>query len=151
MYEQEMPVLRKRDDACAVAGELARRSGMGLTSQRRAILRALVSGPRHVTAEELHDRARGEAARATVYRLLRSLVRAGLARKVATEEGASRYELATSAATVAHAICRRCGKVMDIEGSHLGSLMEGLARIEDFDVSECELRLHGLCGECARR
>ena len=146
-----MPVVRERDDARAVAGEFARRSGLRLTSQRRAVLRALVSGPRHVTAEELYERAGRKAARATVYRLLHSLVRAGLARKVTLSEGASRYELATPAASTAHAICKRCGKVVEIEGVELGSLMKGLARVEEFKISDCELRLYGTCRECMRR
>ncbi len=151
LYEQEMPVVRERDDARAIAGELVRRTGLSLTPQRWAVLKALVQGPRHVTAEEVYERAGHRAARATVYRSLRALVRAGLVRRLTPDEGPSRYELASPASSTAHAICRKCGKVVEIEGAEPASLMKGLAKIEEFEVSDCELRLHGLCAECLHR
>src|SRR3712207_9069205 len=76
---------------------ILRDRGYRLTNQRRVIVRGL-EGDRHLSAEEIHDRVKGEHPEiglSTVYRTLDLLHDLGIVRKDDFGEGYSRYELAT--------------------------------------------------------
>jgi len=65
--------------------DICRQHALPLTIQRRLILQALSRRTDHPTADQIFDDIRkemGEMSRTTVYRVLETLVRVGLARKV---------------------------------------------------------------------
>lgn len=69
--------------------------GLRLTRQREAIYRALAATKSHPTADDLHqavrERERGLSL-ATVYNTLEAFCRVGMAQKIATGQGATRYD-----------------------------------------------------------
>ncbi len=98
------------------------------------VYRALTATKAHPTAEELHRLV--ESARpaphhgtslATVYNTLEALCDAGLARRIATTQGATRYDADLS--NHVHAV-REDGSVIDLPGDLAGEVIGTLA--EDF-------------------
>ena len=82
--------------------------------------------------------------RATVYRLLNSLVEEGSAIKVPVHDGADRYDITVMPHD--HAKCLQCGKVLDVS-------VEGeLPRVKDVDftVQGGAVLYYGLCRECSQ-
>jgi Fur family iron response transcriptional regulator len=80
---------------------LLKSKGLRPTRQRIALARVLFEngGDRHVSAEQLHDEAIGDAVRvslATVYNTLHQFTRAGLLREVVVDPGRSYFDTNTS-------------------------------------------------------
>ncbi len=75
------------------------RYGLHCTTQRAALYDALAATASHPTAEELYRTVRahlGSLSLATVYAALETFCRVGLARRVPTLAGSSRYDATTS-------------------------------------------------------
>lgn len=99
------------------------------TAQRLALYEALRSSKSHPTAEELYHLARGRVERlslATVYNTLEVLCEAGLARKLATDCGCSRYDADTS--DHLHVSFRDSGEIRDVPEALGHRLLENLPR-----------------------
>src|SRR4029077_21129043 len=78
------------------------------SSKRDHVLHVFLRQEGHLSADDLFDRVRREAAgigRATVYRTLQWMVDAGIARKVAFCEGRSRYEPSYRHPRHSHLLC----------------------------------------------
>ena len=125
-------------------------SGLRCTSQRYAVMGALMERHWHPTAAELFEavnRADPRSSRATTYNNLRDLVRAGLVREVAVEGRAARFD--AKGMKHHHFVCDRCGNVEDMDWYDVpkpASRMLG-KRI----VRECEIIFRGFCTKCAAR
>ena len=88
----------------------------GLTPQRQVVLRVVTESPEHLTANEIFEAARKSLPSisfATVYNSLKYLKEAGLVREINFGKGSSRYDRET--ARHDHAICTRCGKLVDFD------------------------------------
>ena len=124
--------------------------GLRCTSQRYAVMAALMERPWHPTAAEIFEavnRADPRSSRATTYNNLRDLVKAGLVREVAVEGRAARFD--AKGMKHHHFVCDRCGNVEDVEwyavpkpAAH--SLGKRVLR-------ECEVIFRGFCTKCAAR
>ncbi len=129
---------------------LCRRQGLPLTVQRRAVLQILLGRADHPTAEQIHGalvrRLRG-VSRATVYRILEALVRAGVARKVPSGGAAARFELPLRRHH--HLICVVCDKVADFRDPALDRLSPGRGGRQGFRVMDYTVQFLGVCRECA--
>ena len=90
--------------------------GLRPTRQRLALLRLLgEGGDRHLTAEALHEEARGAGiavSLATVYNTLHQFTAAGLLREVVVEAGRSYFDTNTSAHH--HFLHEDTGRLVDI-------------------------------------
>ncbi|MGI8650455.1 MAG: Fur family transcriptional regulator [Rubrobacter sp.] len=130
--------------------ELLRSKGYRLTNQRRIIVGEL-EHVRHLSAEELHDRVKGdhpELGLSTVYRTLDLLNELGFVRKEDFGEGYSRYELETEKVHH-HARCRDCGTVIEFNEELMEYLVLQVERETGFVSEGYEITLQGLCRECA--
>lgn len=124
--------------------------GYRLTAARRAILDTLVESGGHLTADELTDRVRGQAAgigRMTVYRTLDLLCDLGLLRPVYQGTGAAHYILMEDGHHH-HLICSGCSRVIEFDECALGDLPVRIARRFGFRVEGHLLELYGMCAEC---
>lgn len=92
------------------------------------VYRALVSTKAHPTAEELHRMVESSSpgtSLATVYNTLEALCSAGLARRIATTQGATRYD----ADVTDHVhVMRDDGVVLDVPGDLASELMASIPR-----------------------
>ena len=120
-----------------------------LTKQRSVVLQVVRSGAEHQTANEVYDAARKlmpTISFATVYNSLRYLKDAGLIAEITFGNGASRYDRETSRHD--HAICSRCGKLVDFELPEILDLTRRAARRSQFKPESLHLTLVGICPAC---
>jgi Fe2+ or Zn2+ uptake regulation protein len=125
--------------------------GQRVTSQRLVILRALRRRGQHATAEAIHRAVHQElpgVSVPTIYATLDLFVELGLARRIDTGTAAL-YDAGLEPHQ--HAVCRRCGKVVDVDGRLNAGAFLGAARSAGFQPQSAELIITGLCSECAGR
>jgi Fe2+ or Zn2+ uptake regulation protein len=135
-----------------------RRSGLKLTPQRMAIVRLFANDPCHPTAQELFDRLRPafpSMSFATVYNTLDALADAGLAaivRLPGKRGETARFD--PNSAPHHHAICDRCGAVVDVAAGTLAPTSASTDKLRravpGFSVRAVEKIYRGLCAACAR-
>ena len=124
---------------------------LGLTRQRRAVLRVIRDSDKHLTAIEVFERARQVLpgiAFATVYNSLRYLKNEGLIGEVRFGADCTRYDRTLKRHD--HAICNHCGKLVDLELSIPDGLIREAAKRSKFEPGSIEITLRGLCPECKR-
>jgi Fur family transcriptional regulator, peroxide stress response regulator len=120
-----------------------------LTPQRETVLRVIRKSHNHLTASEIFEaarRLRPTISYATVYNSLRYLKDAGLIREIHFGNAASRYDRETGRHD--HAMCTRCGKLVDFDLDLTTELMRAAARRSGFKAETVHLTLHGLCPDC---
>ncbi|HEX8145089.1 MAG TPA: transcriptional repressor [Pyrinomonadaceae bacterium] len=124
--------------------------GVGvLTPQREAVLQAIRETEAHLTAGEVFEAARRRLpsiSYATVYNSLRYLTDAGLVREINQGKGASRYDREMERHD--HAVCTRCGKLVDFDLPATMELMRAAARRSRFKPESVHLTLRGVCPDC---
>jgi Fur family ferric uptake transcriptional regulator/Fur family peroxide stress response transcriptional regulator len=120
-----------------------------LTPQRETVLRVIRASENHLTASEIFEaarRLRPTISYATVYNSLRYLKETGLIREIHFGNAASRYDRETGRHD--HAMCTRCGALVDFDLDLTRDLMRAAARRSGFKAEMVHLTLHGLCPEC---
>jgi Fe2+ or Zn2+ uptake regulation protein len=131
--------------------ELLHSRGQRVTSQRLVILRELRQRGQHATAEEIHRAVVNELpgiSVPTIYATLELFVELGLARRIETGTAAL-YDAGLEPHQ--HAVCRRCGRVQDVDGRLNANVLLGAARAGGFEPQGAELIISGLCAECAAK
>ncbi len=127
-------------------------AGAPLTPQREAVLQTIRETDAHLTAGEVFEAARRRLPSisfATVYNSLRYLTEAGLVREIDQGKGASRYDRELSRHD--HAVCTRCGKLVDFDLPATVELMRAAARRSRFKPESVHLTLRGVCPDCRQR
>src|SRR5437762_7852572 len=128
-----------------------RPAGGKRSTKRDRILGTFLRQEGHVSADELVDLVRREAAgigRATVYRTLQWMVGAGLARKVDFGEGRSRFEASYRHPRHFHLICTTCHRSSEFLSSDVEALMEEIASARHFTPAQAVVQILGTCEEC---
>jgi Fur family ferric uptake transcriptional regulator len=118
------------------------------TPSRRAILDAVASWPGHFSAEELCKTV-PKVGRATVYRALASLQKAGILCRVMVDNGSPRYQLGGSRHHH-HLVCVDCGQVQDIVGCGVDDFVERVAGRFGYQPQGHRLEIYGRCAECQK-
>jgi Fur family ferric uptake transcriptional regulator len=129
-----------------------RPAGSKRSSKRDRVLEIFLRQEGHVSADDLFDLVRREAAgigRATVYRTLQWLVDAGVARKVDFGEGRSRFEPSYRHPRHFHLICTRCHSSSEFLSSDVESLLEEIAAARTFTTKQATVQISGICEECS--
>lgn len=122
-----------------------------VTPQRLRVAEALFGTHRHISADEIREilEGRGEPiGKATIYRTLDLLSKAGLIREHDFGEGFRRYEARPSRPHHEHLVCTRCGKVIEFESDAVDRLEREIAGLHRFRPSRHKLEIYGLCEEC---
>ena len=131
--------------------ELLHSRGQRVTPQRLVTLWELRRRRQHATAEEIHRAVLGELpgiSVPTIYATLELFVELGLARRIETATAAL-YDAGLEPHQ--HAVCRRCGRVQDVDGRLNANAFLGAARAAGFEPQGAELIISGLCAECAAK
>ena len=122
----------------------------GLTKQRQAVLRVIRESEAHLTANEVFENAKRVLpgiSFATVYNSLRFLKSEGLIGEVRFGMDATRYDRTLTRHD--HAICSKCGRLVDIELPIPEGLLEEAADRSQFVAESIEVTLRGLCPDCS--
>ncbi|HPF39565.1 MAG TPA: Fur family transcriptional regulator [Phycisphaerae bacterium] len=126
-----------------------RESGLQVTAQRLAILRAVTAQP-HSTADAIAELVRadiGAISRQAVYDTLGMLVEKGLIRRIQPAGAAALYEDRVDD-NHHHLICRACGKTVDVDCA-VGQTPCLTAECDaGFKIDEAEVIYWGTCPEC---
>jgi Fur family transcriptional regulator, ferric uptake regulator len=120
---------------------------------RTAVVEALAAHDCAVTALDLDDELRDRSprvARASVYRALEQLEQLGLVRRIEVSRGVAGYErVDPTGHHHHHAICRDCGAMVPFEDRSLEQAIGRLCDSMDFDVTEHDVVLRGVCVRCS--
>ncbi len=126
--------------------------GLTLTKQRQSVLRVIRESDKHMSANEVFEDARRllpGISFATVYNSLRYLKTEGLIGEIRFGADATLYDRKLTRHD--HAICTRCGTLVDIEMEHPQELVELAAGIVRFKPESLEFTLRGICSDCVMR
>jgi Fur family transcriptional regulator, ferric uptake regulator len=128
-----------------------RRTGNKLTTQRDLILEVFLQSKGHLSAEEVYQKAKiGDPMLGftTVYRTLKLLVDAGLAREEKFNDGHTRYEYDYKQQHHDHLICEKCGHVIEFFSEALEQAQDHVIEHYGFKASHHSLRIFGSCDAC---
>lgn len=126
-------------------------AGLRRTGQRELILEIFLETEEHLTSEDLyllvhkHDDTIGLT---TVYRTLKLLTEAGLAREVRFGDNKTYYEHHYNHDHHDHMICTQCGRVIEFFSAEIEALQDEMADKFGFKPTHHSLRMWGLCDEC---
>lgn len=122
----------------------------GFTKQREAVLRVIRDSEEHLTANEVFENARRilpGISFATVYNSLRYLKNEGHIAEVRFGAESTRYDRTLGRHD--HAICNKCGKLVDLDIPVQPSVFKRAAELSQFKAESIELILRGLCPDCS--
>jgi Fe2+ or Zn2+ uptake regulation protein len=126
-----------------------RASGGRVTAPKRAVVAALAASDRHLTAEDLAERAADALpgiAPSTVYRVLANLEDAGVVEHVHNGREPAFYHLRDRGH--AHLVCNRCGAIIDIPDDLFTGLRATIRRRYGFTIEPHHAALLGRCAAC---
>lgn len=130
------------------AKALLRGASLRVTRPRVAVLSAVHEAP-HSDASTLLTLVRthiGAVSTQAVYDVLRTLVDAGLARRIDLPSSAARFE-GRSRDDHQHVVCRSCGTIADVDVPQ-GAPRPGTPEDHGFTVDHVEVTYWGLCPGC---
>jgi Fe2+ or Zn2+ uptake regulation protein len=139
----------KRPDPDTEVITALRAAGHRVTPQRLLIHRALRERDRHVSADDVHDAVSAKLpalSLPTVYATLELFEDMGLVRRIDAGRGAALFDPRSDAHQ--HAVCRRCGRVEDVEVDVDVAPALAAARGSGFAPDAGEVVVRGLCAAC---
>lgn len=133
--------------------EHIQKKGLKRTAQRELILEVFLRTEEHLSSEDLYRLVKQEdpaVGQTTVYRTLKLLSEAGLAREVRFGDGRTHYEHNYKHQHHDHMICSECGKIIEFYSAELEAMQDAMAEKHRFEITQHLLRIIGVCAECRR-
>src|SRR2546430_16397142 len=109
--------------------------GLKRTAQRDLILDVFLRTEEHMSSEDLYrlvQKEDPEIGQTTVYRTLKLLTEAGLAREVRFGDGRTRYEHNYKHPHHDHLICTECGKTVEFFSAELEAIQDAIVAKHKF-------------------
>jgi len=122
-------------------------AGLKVTHPRLVIYSELIKHHIHPTADQLYEKIKEDhpsIAKGTVYRILDSLVAAGLVNQVSTQEGLKRYD--ANLGEHSHIYCTQTHEIQDYYNPELNELIKKffeVKKIENFSITDIKLQING--------
>ncbi len=129
-------------------------TGLRRTSQRDLILDIFLKTEEHLTSEDLYwlvQKKDASVGHTTVYRTLKLLTEAGLARDVRFGDGKTYYEHHYDHEHHDHLICTECGRIIEFFSAEIEELQDKMAAKYGFRLTNHSLRMWGICEDCEAR
>lgn len=126
-------------------------AGLRMTPQRLMVMDAIFHHDGHITAEDIHAKVQARypyVDLSTIYRTLQVLKEQGLAAELQVPDGPTQYE-ALLGDCHHHAICRTCGKMLELAPETLEPIRDQLLAQHDFHAELTHVAILGLCSTCA--
>jgi Fur family peroxide stress response transcriptional regulator len=142
---------RQKQEKLAQLAQSCRQHGLPVTVQRRVILEALLDRADHPTADQVYDDVKDRVpglSRTTVYRVLETLVRLGVARRANHLGAAARFDPNTDHHH--HLVCVSCNTLQDFTDPALEALPLPDTRREQFEIADYSIYYLGTCAGCRR-
>ncbi len=125
--------------------------GFRRTPEREKILEEIFSTQGHFEAEEIAFRLRQKGSRvskATVYRTLPLLVKAGLVKQAIHGEQHNHYEPVHGEQQHDHLICLKCGQVLEFQEESLKRIEKEICARHRFQPENIVVEIFGYCRKC---
>ena len=133
--------------------EHIQKTGLRKTAQRDLILEIFLITEEHLSSEDLYwlvQKQDPTVGHTTVYRTLKLLTDAGLAREVRLGDGRTYYEHHYNHEHHDHMICTECGKVIEFFSPELEAMQDEMADKYNFKPTHHSLRILGICEDCQK-
>ncbi len=130
------------------------KSDLRLTRQRETILNKFLKIERHLSAEELYDTVKKTSpgiGQASVFRTLKLLCGAGIAREVILGGGCRRYEHKYKHEHHDHLVCIQCGQIIEAVDHKIEKLQKSLCRKSGFIPLSHKMEIYGVCKKCHKK
>lgn len=130
---------------------LKSQQGLKWTPEREKVLQEVFATDGHFETEELTYRLRRKGSRvskATVYRTLPLLVKAGLIKEVIYGEKHRHYEHVHEGEHHDHLVCLKCGKISEFEDGSLIKDIEKVCERSQFQPQKVLVEVFGYCKKC---
>jgi Fur family ferric uptake transcriptional regulator len=121
------------------------------TPHRRLILETFIENEGHRSVEDIYNNVRERDPKVgytTIYRTMKLLSDAGLAREVDLGDGMTRYEHLYNHKHHDHMICTECGRSIEFLNPEIEKIQDQASRKLDFKVTDHRLQIYGLCRSC---
>jgi len=128
-----------------------KQQGFKRTPEREKVLQEVFATEGHFEAEELAYRLRQKGSRiskATVYRTLPLLARAGLIKEAIHGEKHHHYEHIHEEQQHDHLICLRCGRIVEFEEESLREIEKEICDKHEFRPEKILVEIFGYCKKC---
>lgn len=143
-----------KTDPQSVFRQSLEKKGLKCTRQRVLILDYLLKARKHVTPDEIYldlnkkDRTLG---RATVFRTLHLLEKAGFADNISFPDGRKAYEHKFSRPHHDHMICVECREVIEFSNPTIERIQDEISEKFHFSPLWHRHEIFGRCQKCASR
>ena len=130
-----------------------RKKDLKLTDQRRLILKVFLKTERHLSVDDLCDIVRKKdlgIGHTTIFRTLKLLREADIAKEVNLGDGKTRYEHKYGHEHHDHLICVKCGRFIEAMDSKIERLQSELCKKYGFLPQRHKMQIFGLCKKCRR-
>ena len=129
-----------------------RTAGFRATPGRIAFLELLKKSDKPLSIQDVLDKLKGKSIdQATVYRIVEALRTKGIIQYVNMEHGHAHFEI-NSPTHHHHAICERCGKVIDISKCNIQNLETEVLKVSVFTkINRHALEFFGICDSCSKK
>ncbi len=125
--------------------------GLKWTPEREKVFEEALKMGGHFEAEDLSYRVRKKGSRvskATVYRTLPLLVKAGLIKEVIHGEKHHHYEHIDGNSLHDHLICLKCGKIEEFAEQSLREIEGKICQKHQFQAQKIVVEIFGYCKNC---
>lgn len=136
----------------AIMRNLAKK-GYKVTAPRKIILESMLENEKkHISIDDIYDSTRKKDKKigiSTIYRTIDLLEKTGVIQKHDFAGKQVRYEFVQeNDGDHHHLICKKCGKIIEVEGLMPINLEDLLIEKYDFKMEDCILEINGYCKEC---
>jgi len=124
-----------------------------LTPQRLEIIRIITASEDHPSVDDVYQKVKSlfpTTSLATVYKTVSLLKELNEVLELGFAGGGNRYD-GNRPYPHPHAICTRCGKILDPEISTLEDLSDEMKKKTGYTISFHRLDFFGLCPECQKK
>lgn len=143
---------KKMQEALDSFKQYLKLNNLKLTQQRLLIFKVFMSDEGQVSPEELLagvQEVDETISRSTVYRTVKHLHHAGVARCIHRSNGVTCYEPMGDQSS--QLVCERCGKTIPIRNPYFECLQQETARQQGFTLFRYRNIIYGLCNECSEQ
>jgi Fur family ferric uptake transcriptional regulator len=121
------------------------------TPHRMLILESFIANEGHRSVEDIYKYVRQQdpgIGYTTIYRTMKLLSDAGLAREVDLGDGMTRYEHLYNHTHHDHMICTECGTSIEFLNAEIERVQDAASDKLGFRVLDHRLQIYGLCAAC---
>ncbi len=140
--------------AKTVLRQYLKNNGLLASKQREQVLNVFLKTEKHLTVDDLYELVRKKNPRiglATVYRAMRVICDAGLAREADFGDGSKRFEHKYKHQHHHHLVCLKCGRVIEVMSPEIEKLQQKLTKKHNFTPVRDTMKIFGTCRKCKRK